>query len=805
MKSNITFTILLLFSLLSLSISSTIVNASIDVQTYTTSKDFTLTTSYDELTLCACSTKYDTFQVANTATWPAIYTVEIADANKNTISLSEQTFELYPGQTKEIFIYINADCDKGSDDIKIIVSSNLGVTKAIDKTITTNRCQNIEMILADYNQNVNPCESKSFEIVLHNVGPFADTYVLGSNYDNDGQITYSANSVFLNPNEYAKIIAKTNFDCSVYGEQNIIFTSKTLNNKLTANVNAKLNIQQNYYYDVRIGYDFTKVNHEVIDENVCNRQSSVKIPVVITNKGSVENTFTIDHDLIKNAKLVQIFGTEESEVSENTEFTLKKGESKIFFIDVDSTKYRYEEKTKENKIFLKSLNGNEEFDKKFLVKVNFKPCYEHDVKIYDYSNNKYNPLETCAVYEYKTEINVVNNGLVAEEYFLSLENAPSTVKLSKEIVRLSPGESTIVDLLITGPEENSKRKIIVKVVSSSQMVEYDSTWIKTYDSASCHDTDILKNKFNINYQDSIINVPVKNNGLVDNAYIITWTGSDIVDKTDLLLQLKKSDKGIVKLYLDSEGKSENKYNGTLSLKDASGTEYSRVITLNLEDKGLVRKAFEYFAFNNICRKATLAELIAIPLLIGLIILLYIRSPKYQYNFKNRLKSKLWILLGLAVLFLIGVAVVLTFAGLPKTQSQIYSLETDESKLIYEWLEDDKYVLDAGKFFYDPDNSTLKYTVSGLDNIKAVVSGKMITFYPDKDWSGTETARITATDNYGSSVTSPEFTLKVLDVPRKSYLELYNIYCWYVNLAIYLILLLLVFIAFFVKQEIRRRK
>ncbi|HEY9701181.1 MAG TPA: hypothetical protein V6C58_01970, partial [Allocoleopsis sp.] len=387
-SSNFKFQVLILFSILSLSLFSNISSAVIDVNTYTTSRDFTLTTSYDNLNLCACSTKYDTFQVTNTATWPAIYNVEISGVDKNKITLSETAFELYPGQSKEVFMYVNADCDKGVDDIKILVHSNLGVTKALDKSITTNRCQNIEMILADYNSNSNPCESKTFEIILHNVGPFADTYTLSSNYDKDGQITYSANSVFLNSGEYAKIVAKTNFDCSIYGEKEIIFESKTINNKLTAQTIAKLNINPNYYYDVRIGYDFSKTNYEVVDQDVCNRQSSVKIPVVITNKGSVENTYNIDYKLVKNSKLVEVSGNDLLEVSKNTKFTLKKGESKIFYLDVDSTKYRFEEKTKENKIFVSSDYGNYEFDKEFTIKFNYKPCYEHDVKIYDYSNSK---------------------------------------------------------------------------------------------------------------------------------------------------------------------------------------------------------------------------------------------------------------------------------------------------------------------------------------------------------------------------------------------------------------------------------
>ena len=113
------------------------------------------------------------------------------------------------------------------------------------------------------------------------------------------------------------------------------------------------------------------------------------------------------------------------------------------------------------------------------------------------------------------------------------------------------------------------------------------------------------------------------------------------------------------------------------------------------------------------------------------------GPKYKYNFKNRLKSKVWAIIGLLALFLVGVIVIVSIVGLPQAKSDVYNLNSNSSSLTYEFLENDKLVIDAGKFFYDPDNSTLKYNVSGLDNIKAVITGKIITFYPDNGWSGTE--------------------------------------------------------------------
>ncbi|HYD03396.1 MAG TPA: hypothetical protein VEC16_03795 [Alphaproteobacteria bacterium] len=798
MKSNSSLFIftVFLFSLLSISLGA----AEIDVNTYTTSRDFTISTAYNDINICACSSKYDTFTVTNTATWPAIYTVFLSKTDSQ-LSLSEQSFELYPGESKDVFLYVNANCNRGTEDFTVTVSSNLGVDKTIKKSIVKDRCQNIETWALNYTQEINPCTPKTFDIIVHNIGPFADTYVVSSNHDSN--IVYNANSVNLEADQYAKISATATFDCSIYGQKDIEFKVDSLRNKLSATFDASLNIIKDYDFDLKVGYDISGLNVGNVELQVCNRQSSTQIPIEITNKGSVENTYTIDFDLPKNAKLS---GLSDAAGKEKYEFTLKPEESKVFYVDIDSTKYRYQYKSKDAYVKVTSEYGD--IVKESELQLNFEPCFEHETQVYDYSNSRSNPLETCAGYDYSYEINVQNNGLFVEDYSLSLENAPSTVKLSTDkVLGLEPGKNAIVNLYITGPENNDYHNIIVKVVSSSGMTEYSDTWIKAYDTVACHKTEIKADEFKINYQDASVKVPVKNNGIVDNSFIVTWTGDGIVSRTDvILLQLNESGKGTISLLLNSSNKDEGSYEGTLSLRDSSGATYSKVITLELEDKSFARKAFEYMAFSNICKKATLVEVVLIPVLLALIVCFMIFGPKYKYNFKNRLKSKTWVIITLLALFLVGVIAVIVLVGLPQTQTQVYNLSTNESSLTYEWLENDKLTIDAGKFFYDPDNSTLRYNVTGLKNIKAIVSGKIITFYPDKGWSGTEKARIVAYDNLeDGTTTSPEFTLKVTDTPRKSYLELYNIYCWYVNLAIYLLLLFLVFVAIFVKQEVRRRK
>ncbi|MGV8086380.1 MAG: hypothetical protein ACP5N1_01990 [Candidatus Woesearchaeota archaeon] len=774
-----------LFILLTVSL----VHAAIEVNTYSVSNDFKLMSAYDEVKVCSCSTKQDSVVITNTGSWPAIFTI-YADS-KYTVITSEKTFELISGQSKEIVLYITADCNKGSEELQVSVTSNLGPKKTLIKNIINEKCQNIEAWTNEYDSEIDPCQSKNIEINIHNIGPFSENYILSSNYDE--YILYNTNTVNLDPNQYAKITATLKFDCEIYGQKDIAFNVHSEKNKLTATLNTPINILQKYDYDVKINSN--KINNDTTNIQICNRMANTSIPISITNNGSTKNEYTIDiSKLPRNTKILGL---------NNNKITLNSGETKIFHIEVDSTKYRYEDKSKEIIITITPKIGD--IIKKINFNLNFMPCYEHEIIIYDYDNSKKYPLRTCEDYNYSYNINLKNNGRYIETYDLTIVNPTSDFKLSKTKTKLSPKDNDIITLLLNGPSDNEYHNVIVKITSSKGISEYVDVWVKAYDGQSCHNTIIKKTEYKINYDTEYISIPVKNIGLADNTYVGLWTGTDLITKDITVTEINKSQTKNIILNLNSNNKNESKYIGVLTLKTAQKAEYSQEIQITLKDKSNIRKTFEYLAFGNTCKQFSLYSIFIIIILVILIIAILIRGPNYPYKFKNRLKSKTSTIIFLIALLIIGIVLVVIIAGLPQTQTQVYNLTTNNSELTYEWLQDNTYSLDASKLFYDPENSTLKYEVTGLDNIKAISSGNKITFYPDKGWSGIEHATIYAYDNIGDSVKSPKFTLIVRDVPKKSLIELYGIYCWYVNLAIYALILLLVFIAVFVKQKKRGRK
>ena len=788
MKLNSTYFIFIA-SFVILSLLANLVNADIQVNTYTPSTDFTFTTAYSAVSVCSCAQAYDAVTLTNTGTWPAVFSLSINHVSSK-IAFSENNFELQPGQSKDVYVYITADCGKGTDNLQITATSNLGTQKVLAKNIVRDRCQNVAVYFANYSKDVNPCQPRNVDIYIQNTGTFKDDFTISSNYDQ--YITYNANKITLDTKQNAKITATVKFDCNIYGTKDILFSAHSVNNRLTANADAILNIARNYTYDVQIGGK----TDSYVGFDVCNRVLDTQIPVIIKNTGSVANNYTLQFkDLPKYAKVNGL---------DSNVLSLKPSESKYFTIDIDSTMYRYEHKTLSPSLTITPLYGDIIQTKG--VTLNFLSCYEPVVTIVKADNSEKNPLQSCSGYMYNYDVVVSNNGRYKENMLLSLDGNPSSVSLSKYNISVLPGKNITVKLSAIGPEYNTVYDIKVTATLSNSITSSDSLWMKSYDESSCHLINVDNTNYRVNYQTTTLDVALTNKGVADGDYVVSWNGSRLIQLDDTQITLNKSQTTTLSLKVNSYNLSQGAYKGNLVIESSdSNAAYSQPITVTLKDKTFFTKAFEYLFFGTVCRQFSLYEMVAILAVIILIIIFMIVGPKYPYNFWNRFKMKVPVLILLVVIFLVGLILVITLAGYPKTQSQVYNLTTNASSLRYEWLQNNNYVLDVTSLFYSPENSSLKYTVTGLSHIKTSVNGRLITFYPDYGWSGVEYANIRATDRMGGNVTSPDLTLVVRNVPRKSITQLYNIYCWYVNLVIFLIILILVFIASFVKQKKRTRK
>lgn len=756
--------------------------AAIEVNTYDSSIDFSVFTNQN-IKVCACTTTTDYLTIQNTGSFSSIFYLT------SDVQLSDTTIELAPGESKQVSIFIQSDCNPRIRTYTIYVKSNLGVEKIIEKQVNVERCQNLELWLAPVEQ-IKACKSANYKVFVKNIGTFPEEYSLKSNFDK--YMSYSSNYFTLLPDQTASINATLTFPCEVNGKKNVDFTAYAIKNKLDATIKSSIEILPDYAFDVQI-------NRQSVDNasyrqalDVCNRIWVTDFPVTVKNNG-IENTFTLLLDDFPG--FASIKGIDDNKYR----FTLAKGESKIFYIIVDAHEFRKEIKGYDFSLTIKPKMG-EAIEKD--LRINLGPCYEHTITINDASTKK-KPIDICSGGFYEYDVKVKNNGIYTENIKLYVENAPSGVDLSKYNIKLDAGQSETVKLYIQGPESNYLYNIKVSAELKNQLTESDDMWIKAYDKQTCHNIAFKKSDYRINYDKPYIEVPVKSKGLYYDYYDLTLNDTSLLSFEEDKIFINDSSK--IRINIDSAGKAEGTYNVKLTAQHVSGATYDNELTITLKDKSPITKTFEYFFFGTQCRQISFWQIIAVMLLCVLIIIFAIVGPHYPYKLSNRIKQKMPILIALLIVFIVALVLVMVLADRPKTNNEVYGLNTSVQELRFEILENGKYTIDAKQFFSDPDDNSLRYEVSGMNDVKSGVDKSIITLTPDTGWSGTRKFTITAYDDQGGFIASPEMTLKVLDVPRKSFIELYNIYCWYANLLLLLVILFLIFVAFIIKQKRRGRK
>ncbi|MGV8150718.1 MAG: Ig-like domain-containing protein [Candidatus Woesearchaeota archaeon] len=778
------FKIIMLLLTLSISLITAVpAHAAIEVQTYDASLDFSLFTT-SQNTACACTLTTDYFTLSNTGSFTAIYYLT-SDAQ-----LSDTTFELNPGESKNVQIFIQSECSPKIKTYRITAKSNVGVEKTIEKNYKIERCQNLELRVNPEDE-IKACRQANYNVFIKNTGNFPEEYSIKSN--NDEYMSYSSNYFTLLPEQTAQVNATLKFPCEISGEKNIEFTAYAIKNKLSASSTSRLNILPDYNYDIIINGAHSDNSSYRQSLDVCNRVWYSSYPITIKNRG-VDNEYTIKTDGLP--KFARIEGIGDSD----NKFILDAGQSKTFYIVVDSHDFRDEYKGYDFSLNIDPKLGN---DAEYKLRLELSPCYEHTISIIE-DSTKRKPIDTCSEGFYEYDVTIKNNGKFTESMKLKLEDAPLGVSLSRYSIVLKPQDTQNLKLYIQGPESNYLYNIKITAELDNKLLESDDMWIKAYDKQSCHNIEFGKSNYKINYQHNYIEIALKNTGLYTDVYDLELNDTRLVKLEEDSKNIEKETDTIIRLNIDSKDMPEGIYKTILTAEHNSGAKYSEELTIQLKDKSPLTKAFEYMCYGSQCRQITFWQVIAIIVVALLIILFSIIGPHYPYNLNNRIKQKIPVLIVLASIFIIALLAVIIFVDTPKTNREVYGINTSLQDLRFEMLENEQYTLNAGQFFSDPDGNNLRYETSTIKNIKTTVEKGKITFTPDYNWHGTRTFTITAYDNLGESTQSPEMTIKIIDVPRKSMIELYNIYCAYANLVLLLILLFLIFIAFIIKQQRRRR-
>ena len=150
--------------------------AEIEVDTYTYDNDFVILSGSDTINTCSCTMNADSITVQNTGNYPAVFSLSLDTDLSGRLRLSDKSFALDPGQSKQVSISYDAECSKVNRQYVLTVYSNLGTQKSIVKNLIIDKCQNIEMWILGNNQTVKPSQDATFPLYVKNSGPFAEDY-----------------------------------------------------------------------------------------------------------------------------------------------------------------------------------------------------------------------------------------------------------------------------------------------------------------------------------------------------------------------------------------------------------------------------------------------------------------------------------------------------------------------------------------------------------------------------------------------------------------------------------------------------
>ncbi len=718
------------------------------INKYSSDYVFSLGAATQSPEVCICSNMYDKIFITNKAPYDATFT--ISTSLPEYVTLPYNTIRLSSGSTAEMNLLVKADCEakENSLEYNILVSNNFGAQYTIERDLQINRCQSISSTLYASQSKIAPCEKVEYTIELKNTAPFTEDYIISPK--NTAYFEKGQYEVRLNPEQKAYLNFTYLPDCSVYGKKEIDFSIQSVNNKLSAKLSHELEIERKY--------DFSVSAEENI--SICRGKEEV-IPIKVKNLAGLDNEFYLT-----------IINKQEFISTETPNAAIKSGEDFTFVIYANPNDNTRTEQVLDYEI--KTKLGNLNYRGKINLKVN--DCYAVDVNILADKN----PELCSGTHTYN--VLITNNGLFEERIFLSDDSDYADVFPSTVI--LDAGESRNVSLALSLPPENKRLQFTVIASTDSQKKTWqDSLSVDVKKMRDCSLLLFEKQKLFARYGTDNVTFKVQNKGSVEESYFLNYDGTSLIQlKTDEVKLKPGESADVVLKILATKEEEQNKFGFKISAISGNDEVYENNMVLKMTDTPWLQKIYNK-ATSTLC--ITFTSILIILIILGLIFILILSAKRVRIPLSFKIVS--------LVLIVVIIIVVLSAKGFPESRYPHISKSAINSTNII-WHEDDTYRLDLNKYFFDPDNDTLMFSVEDMpENISVNIRDSTAQLVPDSNWYGNARIRFVAEDPYGEKATSPRINLNVVDVPEFSWSGCYERNCIYVNALLLILLLALVFL------------
>jgi len=557
---------------------------------------------------CSCGVYSTNLVVKNTGTVTSNYQIFKSGSASQWATITEDSFVLAPGETKEQTIYINLPCDlEGNYNIIFNITTLFGKSKYVEQKLDVGSCKNIDLIAKDVFKESCPCSPVSYEFNIKNTGSYTETYLFDvSNYREYASFSESIST--LSPGQSKDVFVYFNLPCNVYGLNNVDFIAEAKKSGFKALVPVQLKINS--------CYDFDATTNNI---NLCHDEKK-NASLTIYNLANISNQFDISSD----SKAITILNS--------SIFVGKKGSVIVpFFVDGEKANIG------ENNVTIKVFAVRGETEKNVPLTLNIERCNAISLS----SEKLKDRISAGEQKIYK--IKITNNGTKQNIYKLNLDGA-DWFKLSDYAVIVPPNSEREVNLIASIPLNASTEKRWVKITSTiSNYTKYTSEINFEFEISSLEDAykiEISPLDLNVRYGEDSIKLEIKNKGFKKGDYEVVVDGPSWISAPLKEFSLDVGEKKEIDLISNAtEEISEDSYKTTFYVK-IKGTDvaFTREFNVKLQSAPLYMKALLGIKWFLVNYWLYLAIVIAALIVLFLLIFFIRKTIKFIRERKKEIKE-----------------------------------------------------------------------------------------------------------------------------------------------------------------------
>ncbi|MBN2566642.1 hypothetical protein JXB02_00985 [Candidatus Woesearchaeota archaeon] len=745
-------------------------------------QDYTVSAPAGSIEVCSCATFANPFLVTNLGGQALTFLVSQEGSAAQFTAYPDAPTRLMPGEGAAIYTYLNAPCGYAEGDYTLTttITPTAGEPTTVMQPVRVDYCPNTLIQAGERSLHAGPCELAAFPFTIANIGTYPESYLLGV----DPYAEYSGfsdNPIVMDPGTSLDVTYYVQLPCGMHGEY--LFTVKAYGerSRVTTELPFTLTVEQDYPFVL------LSTQKKLLCEDY---QSQTNLTIV--NLARFENTFT-----------VALANTTPGFVTLNTTgVRIPGGDAAVVPIGI----FPGDGEGGEYLLALTVTEGLGGTSEQQTIALSASDCFEPELTVAE------EPLRICCG-EATLPMMVGNEGKYDEPFVMSVGGAV-WASLSETSFSLEPGEGREVSLRLSPACDGDAGSYELRVEATLADRGYaDSATIPVTVLSADDCTRLiadLPERIRTYYTGRAVPIAVVNQGAQAVRFRLVMDAPEWIalDRYYSVLGPGETAEFQMGIYPHA-GVSDDDYTVEMSLEvdDGSGRAYRSVhvvdVDWRIDPVGMMITA-RVWVMANPCQ-ATNLSLVALVLV--LIAISFIRRTR---DLSNR-----WIFLitaGLLILLLLSLFWCVHVC--PFNLSCYYEPHAvpplEDEVVFITWDQDTGTTVDLSAMFYDPDNDTLTFDATPVQDITVRIDSRegIALLVPAPGWSGVRAIRFIAEDENGATASSPYLILKVEEVEPFSlggwFADYYQTIRYSLLLAV-LLLLLIVMVLLAATEKTERRR